>query len=275
MSLPPISFATDTELRDAAFAQKLATRRKRLLRWSLPVVILAALISLKFLTAVGLNLIGTSSYDRANFSTAAARYVNTQFLNVVQPWKAYFNEGTAHYSAGKFFTAGQRLEIALEKVPKTPEGEPRGPEECVVRVNYSLALEGTADETLAVGDAVMAEQYYSQALEMLADCADSGAGGETAEEAQERQEQSREQAEQEAQQQGEGESDDDEGEPHTGEDGGEEPESGTEDEGGQDEGGQEQDPQQQELEERNQRANEFEDGEQGSPGIGDGSGQNW
>lgn len=273
MSLPPITFATDTELRDAAFAQRLATRRRRLLRWSLPVVILAGLISLKFLTAVGLNLIGTSSYDRANFSTAAARYVNTQFLNVVQPWKAYFNEGTAHYSAGKFFTAGQRLEIALEEVPKTPEGEPRGPEECAVRVNYSLALEGTADETLAVGDAVMAEQYYAQALEMLADCADSGTGGETAEDAQERQEQSREQAEQEAQeQQGGGEPDDGEVDPETGDpqDGGEDPESGAEE---QPEGGE--DPQQQELEERNRRANEFEDGEQGGPGIGDGSGQNW
>src|SRR5699024_9974143 len=270
MSLPPITFATDTELRDAAFAEKLARRRRRLLRWSLPVVVLAALVAVKFLSAVGLNLIGTSSYDRANYSTAAARYVNTQFVNVVQPWKAYYNEGTAHYSAGKFFTSGQRLEIALDKVPKAPEGEPRGPEECAVRVNYSLALEGTADETLAVGDAEMAEQYYTQALEMLADCAESGEGGETAEDAQERQEESQQEAQEEQEERsGEGEG----GDPDDGED----PEGGApeEGEGAEGESPEPEDPQQEELEERNQRANEPEGDEEGGVGVGDGSGQNW
>lgn len=274
MSLPPITFATDTELRDAAFAEKLARRRTRLLRWSLPVVILAALVALKLLSAVGLNLIGTASYDRANYATAAARYENTQFVNVVQPWKAYYNEGTAHYSAGKFFTAGQRLEIALEKVPKNPEDQPRGPEECAVRVNFSLALEGTADETLSVGDAEMAEEYYTQALDMLADCADSGEGGDTAEDAQERQEQGQQEAQDEQDPQGQ--------EPDGGT--GEDPDSGEPD--SPDSGEPEQpeetqdpaDPQQEELEDRNQRANE-EDGEGGDEeegaGAGDGSGENW
>ena len=268
MSLPPITFATDTELRDAAFAERLARRRRLLMRWSLPVVILAAVVSLKFLSAVGLNLIGTHSYERANYSTAADRYVNTQFANVVQPWKAYFNEGTAHYSAGKFFTAGGRFEIALEDVPKAPEGEPRGPEECAVRVNYSLALEGTADETLAVGDAVMAEEYYTRALEMLADGADSGEGGETAEDAQDRQEQGQQEAQdQQEERSGDGdpeESGPDEGDPEEGD-----PENGDGEET------EEEDPQQQELEERNQRANEFDDEDEERAGVGDGSGQNW
>ncbi len=263
MSLPPITFATDIELRDAAFAEKLARRRKLLIRWSLPVVILAALVSLKLLSAVGLNLIGTQSYDRANYATAADRYVNTQFVNVVQPWKAHFNEGTAHYSAGQFFTAGRSLEVALEKVPKAPEGEPRGAQECAVRVNYSLALEGTADETLAVGDAAMAEGYYTQALEMLADCADSGEGGETAEEAQDRQEQSRQESQDQQQERSEG-----------GDTGESEESEGDEPEGGQEEPP-EADPQQQELEERNQRANEGEGEGEGEVGVGDGSGQNW
>lgn len=279
MSLPPITFATDIELRDAEFAQKLARRRRRLLRWSLPVVILAALVSLKFLTAVGLNLIGTQSYDRANFSTATARYVNTQFLNVVEPWKAFYNEGTAHYSAGKFFTATQRFEIALDKVRKAPEGEPRGAEECMVRVNYSLALEGTAAETFAVGDAAMAEHYYTLALDMLADCASSGEGGETAEDAQERQEQGQQDSrDQQEGEQGSGDDDPDGGDPDSGDPDSGDPDSG-DPESGEPEDGEESpepvDPQQQELEERNQRANEGEGGEEEGSGIGDGSGQNW
>lgn len=263
MSLPPISFASDVELRDAAFARKLQRRKQLLLRISLPVVIIAALLALKLLSAAGLAFVGNSSYHRANYSTAAARYANTQFVNIVQPWKAYYNEGTAHYAAGKFFTATQRLDVALEKVPKTPEDQPRGAEECAVRVNYSLALEGTADESLAVGDAVTAERYYTQALEMLADCADSGEGGQTAEDAQERQEEGQQESQDQQQPEG-GEGDD----PEDGD-----PEGGDEDSGGQEP--EEQDPQEQELEERNQRANEFDDNEEGTPGMGDGSGQNW
>lgn len=268
MSLPPITFATDIELRDAAFAEKLARRRRLLLRISLPVVIIAALVSVKFLSAVALNLIGTSSYDRANYETATDRYVNTQFVNIVQPWKAHYNEGTAHYSAGKFFIAGQRLQVALDKVPKAPEDQPRGPEECMVRVNYSLALEGTAAETLSVGDAAMAEEYYTRALDMLADCADSGEGGETAEDAQDRQEQGRDEAEQQQEDSGQGEEpgeedDTDPGDDSTGE---------TDDQPAEPE----QDPKQQELEERNQAANEDEtSGDEDGTGVGDGSGQNW
>lgn len=273
MSLPELTFATDTELRDAAFAEKLARRRRLLLRWSLPVVILAGLVALKLLSAVGLNLVGTSAYDRANFTTAADRYVNTQFLNVVQPWKAHFNEGTAHYSAGRFFTATQRLEVALDAVPKAPEDQPRGPEECAVRTNYSLALEGIADETLAVGDAPMAEKYYTQALEMLADCAESGAGGEQAEDAQERQQQGQGEAQEQQQDDGEDPSG---GDPGEGDPGGENPDG--EDPSGEDPdqtAPEQPDEQQQELEERNQRANEDEGGEEEGTGAGDGSGQNW
>lgn len=281
MSLPPLTFATDTELRDAAFAEKLRRRRRLMLRWSLPVVILAGLLALKFLTAVGLNLVGTSAYDRANFSTAASRYTNTQFLNIVQPWKAYFNEGTADYSAGRFFTATQSFDIALDKVPKNPQDQPRGVDECAVRVNYSLAYEGIADETFAVGDAAMAENYYTSALEMLADCADSGEGGETAEDAQERQEESQQQTRDEQDDTGDPseDPDPDDGDPDTGDPESADPDGSDPDEGNGDDDSPEPSPSpdsnQEELEERNQRANETDDPSDEQEGTGDGSGQNW
>lgn len=267
MSLPPISFATDIELRDQRFAEKLQRRRKLLLRWSLPVVLLAALVSLKFLTATGLNLIGTSAYDRANYATAADRYVNTQAANVVEPWKAFYNEGTAHYSAGKFFTASERFAEALDRVPKAEEGAPREPEECLVRVNYSLSLEGMAAESLTVGDIDASQGLYEEALEMLADCASSGNGGDTAEDAQERQEQGQDDAEQQAEER-DSENDPD-GDPEDGDPEKGDPETGEDPED-------EVDPQQEELEERNQRANEGEfDEDSPNEGTGDGSGQNW
>src|SRR5690625_1845438 len=268
-------FTTETQRRDERFAQKLARRRRLLLRWSIPVVILAALVALKLLTAVGLNLIGTASYDRSNFSTAIDRYRNTQVVNVVQPWKAFYNEGTAQYSAGKFFTATKRFDIALEEVPKTPPDQPRGEDECMVRVNYSLALEGSADEALAVGNAEEAEALYTQALDMLDDCADSGQGGEVADEAQQRQEESLQDSQDQQEDQDDDPDDDsypDDDQDPTDED--PDTEGGADTSPEDDDTREDVDPKEQELEERNQQANQP-DSENEFGGTGDGSGESW
>lgn len=275
MTPPEMVFTTETQRRDARFANKLARRRRLLLRWSIPVVVLAALVALKLLTAVGLNLIGTASYDRSNFTTAIDRYRNTQVVNVVQPWKAFYNEGTAQYSAGKFFTATKRFDIALDKVPKTPADQPRGEDECMVRVNYSLALEGSADEALAVGNAEEAEAFYTQALEMLDDCADSGQSGEVGEQAQQRQEEGLQDAQDQQEDQDDPGDDSDPDDDPDPTDGDPDPGTGDADGSAQDDDTREDvDPKEQELEERNQRANQP-DSESEFGGTGDGSGENW
>lgn len=204
----PGTFTTATERRDADFARKLAGRRRRLLLWSAPLVLLALLAGVKLLSASLINSAGTSAYSNASYATAQSRFEDLKFFNVIEPWKAYFNEGTARYAAGEFFLATQQFEPALDLVPRTPEEEPRGPQECAVRTNYSLALEGLGDENLAAADPAMASDYYDQAQAMLADCGTSGGGGEEAEEAEERQQQRQEEAQQQQEQQqggGEGE----------------------------------------------------------------------
>ena len=271
MSLPPITFATDTELRDAAFAEKLARRRTRLLRWSLPVVILAALVALKLLSAVGLNLIGTASYDRANYPPPR-RGTRTPSSSTSSSRGRRITTRGRPTTRREVLHCGQRLEIALEKVPKNPEDQPRGPEECAVRVNYSSPWKAPRMRPCPSATRKWRE-YYTQALDMLADCADSGEGGDTAEDAQERQEQGQQEAQDEQDPQGQepdggtGE-DPDSGEPDSPDSGDpEQPEETQEPE----------DPQQEELEDRNQRANE-EDGEgdeEERAGVGDGSGENW
>ncbi|HLS01485.1 MAG TPA: hypothetical protein VK054_05815 [Beutenbergiaceae bacterium] len=259
-----LPFLTETQRRDAQYANTLARRRQRLLRFSLPVVIVAAIVALVLLVLVGLNLVGNSSYNRANYDTAINRYRNTQTIPWVEPWKAYFNEGTAQYASGKFYTATQRLAIALDKVPKAPDGEPRDPQECMVRVNYSLALEGTGDEARAVGNPAEAEEYYTQALDMLDDCADSGAGGDTADDAQQRQEESQEEAQdqQESEPEEDPEGTGDQEEPESPDDN--DPTTSPDDA----------DPKEEELEERNRQANEDEFAQE-EGGVGDGSGENW
>src|SRR5690606_10515055 len=309
---PPGEFRTTEEIRDARFAEELAARRRRLLLWSAPLMLIAFLAALKLLSAVALNMAGSSAYEHANHNTAAERFEALEVFNVVEPWKAHFNQGTAIYASGQFFQATQQLEVALDLVPRSPQGEPPGKDECDVRTNYSLALEGLGDESRAAGDPAMAADYYQQAQTMLANCGESGAnGGEEAQEAEERQQESQEQAEQEQQQQeqeqqgedgGEGESE----EPTDGESSGEsesptdgessgdggESESPTDGErsghGGESEvprddrsGGESGsptewlDPQQAELQSSNEEAQQSAGAEEQASGGGNGSGQTW
>lgn len=288
---PPGEFKTTQEIRDAKFAAKLNGRRRALLWWSLPVVILAFLVALKLISAVIINTAGTSAYDNQNHNTAASRFETLEFFNIVEPWKPHFNSGTAIYAGGDFFGATAPLAVALDLVPKDPEEEPRGELECAVRTNYSLALEGLGDEAMVAEDPTMALDYYNQAQEMLDDCGeDGGSGGEEAEEAEERQQESQSEAEeqQEQQQQEQGEGEEGEGQPDEGEgeeDGETETEEGegqedeeTEPEDGEGQSETEQgegDDRQQELEERNQEAQQSREAEDQQSGGGDGSGQNW
>src|SRR5699024_7904560 len=122
--------------------------------------------------------------------------------------------------------------------------------------------------------------YYDQAQQMLADCAQSGNGGEQAQDAQERQQESQEESQQQEdseEQQG-GQSDD------SGQDSQEEspsespqenqsPSSG--DSGEDSSASPSTNPRQEELEERNREAQESREAQEQKSGGGDGSGQNW
>lgn len=295
---PPGEFKTTEEIRDAKYADELRRKRKRLLLWSLPVMLIAFLAAVKLLSAVALNMAGSSAYSNASYNTAAERFESLEVFNVIEPWKAYFNQGTAIYAGGQFFQATQKLDVALDLVPKSPQGEPPGEDECDVRTNYSLALEGMGDEAMAAGDPAMGADYYAQAQEMLSNCGESGgSGGEEAQEAEERQQESQEQAEQEQQEQQEGEGGEDpsdgptDGEsesPTDGESSGEsesptdgessgESESETPTDGESSGEGETEstDPQQEELESRNDEAQQSADAEDQASGGGNGSGQNW
>lgn len=287
---PPGEFKTTQEIRDAKYAEELGSRRRALLWWSLPVVLLAFLVALKLISAVVINAAGTSAYDNQNHNTAASRFEALEFVNVVEPWKPYFNSGTAIYASGDFFAATVPLTTALDLVPKDPPEEPRGEQECAVRTNYSLALEGLGDEAMIAEQPDIALDYFDQAQEMLADCGeDGGSGGEEAQDAEERQQESQGEAEEQQQQQ-EQEQNGQDGEDSQNESDGD-PDEGGESEDGEDEqdqeqdedsqdGGQEEedepvDDQQRELEERNQDAEQSRQADEERDGGGDGSGQNW
>ncbi|MFV0427690.1 MAG: hypothetical protein ACK5KU_11755 [Beutenbergiaceae bacterium] len=280
---PPGEFQTTEEIRDANFARKLRRQRKLMLTWSAPVLLFLLLASIKLLSAVGLNLAGTSAYQQANYNTATERFEALEFFNVIQPWKAFFNQGTAIYASGEFFNASQTLEVALDLVPKAPQGQSPGPEECDVRTNLSLSYEGLGDEALAVSDSAMALNYYEQAQTVLSNCGESGGnGGEEAQEAEGRQQQQQQEAEQQADE-GEGNQEgDQQGDGDSQQDGEETSDSPDPSGSGDDSSGSPTttptpsvDPQMEELESRNGDAGQGSDADEQASGGGNGSGQNW
>ncbi|TRW46961.1 hypothetical protein [Georgenia yuyongxinii] len=252
-------------------------RRRRLLAWSAPAVLLALLAGAVLLGVALGNAHARSAYDAGAPREAATRYAHQQPFTavVVEPWKAWFNSGTAHERGGEHFAALEDLQEAHRLVPAgttDADGRPDpGTPECRVRNNLSLALESMGDAARAAADPAMAESYYREAMDTIGPCTSDG-------------ESAADQPPPEPDQQAEGpdrteqrqraKAEETEQQPQTGEpQPGQEPQDAPDAQGGaQDPPA---DPRQQELEERNRRAEQDRQAEEQRSGGGAGDGQNW
>lgn len=268
-------------------------RRRKLLLWSAPVV-LVLLLAAGYL--VGLwagSIIGVRhAADEGRHATALEHFQRTQrWEGYVQPWLTHYNTGTAHALNGEYVPATDELTRALELVPDAPPASEETPDlkdpwsaECLVRSNLAVSWELLGDETT---DPEIAAEHYFTAHQSIEPCAPSAPEHEeTSERQQQKEDDSREEAE------GEGDGGDGDGdgqdEESTDEDdpngqdeesgdeddqGGQDEESGDEDESGQDE--QNDDPQVEDLLDRNRDAERERQRQQEQEGGGSGSGQNW
>ncbi len=123
-------------------------RRRRLLFW---LSVVPALIV--FLYGVHFARLG-AVFDRAMGEYTAGDYYDSyrefrdmRSPNVVDPWKAHFNAGTAAYRADSLFAAQRALETALEIVPEEHR--------CDVQTNLSFVYEAYGD----LFDANAQEEY--------------------------------------------------------------------------------------------------------------------
>lgn len=260
-------------------------RRRLLLGWSAPVVLAAVVAGCLLLGTVLGNALGRQAYGDMRYPQAADRFATQQeWHGFVEPWKAWFNSGTAHYRAEEFFRATEDLRVALVAVPVAEplEGAPedtKDPEspECRVRTNLSLALEAMGDEATGVDDHGMGAAYYAEARELIDPCT---AMQET-QEASERQQDKEDRAREDEQEQTEEPSADPDDEPT--EDPADPQDDATDDPT--DEPSEEdpeepsaaptQDPQREELEERNREAERDRQERQQRGGGGTGGGQSW
>ncbi|PFG40069.1 hypothetical protein ATJ97_2589 [Georgenia soli] len=156
----------------------------RLRRWMLglssPVVLILLLGGSLLLGVTFGNLHARAAYDDGRYATAADRFsYQVPFTSgVVEPWKAWFNAGTAEFQTAEHFRAVEDLREAHRLVPPGTTDADGNPDpttpECRVRTNLSLALEAMGDDAQEAGDPAMALVHYNEAMDMIGPCTSDG-----------------------------------------------------------------------------------------------------
>ena len=113
--------ATDPETPEARAAR--LRLRKRLVLWSLPFVIVLALVATKLLTMVALGDEALRAYSSGNVTGTEEAGKRLGFLNLIEPHKAPFARGDARVLAGDYDGARAAFE---ESLALARTGLPRG-----------------------------------------------------------------------------------------------------------------------------------------------------
>jgi tetratricopeptide (TPR) repeat protein len=140
--------------------------RRRLILFSLPVVLLALFVAWKLLSMPLLAQRGIDAYDQGRFESSVEASDSLMFLNVAETWIPYFNRGTAHAAGQAYSDATDDLAKALERAPQERR--------CDVRVNLALAWELQGDSYFQAGYFTGAIKLYETAKAVLDAGADEG-----------------------------------------------------------------------------------------------------
>ncbi len=143
------------------FDKNRLAKRKKLLLFSLPLVVVALLFSLKFLSIAVCASVSADSFKKGQYAASSDWLNPLLFLNIFEPYKVHHNKGNALYKLGKFEEAEAHYRHALETVPT--EGE------CTVRVNLALSLEAQADAKISNKDYDAAVILYDKVKAVIND----------------------------------------------------------------------------------------------------------
>ncbi|GAA1895862.1 tetratricopeptide repeat protein [Lapillicoccus jejuensis] len=145
-----------------ARSERLA-RRRRLVVWSLPVVLVVLAVALKLLTMVALGQQARSAWDQGNITSLQSAGDRLGFLDLIERHKAPFARGDAKVLAGDLDGARAQFERALSLAPAD------GLENCQIRVNLAAALEKLGDAARSSsGGLAAATPYYDREQEVAA-----------------------------------------------------------------------------------------------------------
>lgn len=134
-------------------------RRRRLLLWSVLPVVLALLLAAKLLSVPVLGAQAMVAFESRDAAALARAADGLQPANFLETHKPAFAKGDAFVLAGDFAGARKQFEEALAFGP--------GADECRVRVNLGLSIEGLGDAAAAADDAAGAVEFFDEALEIV------------------------------------------------------------------------------------------------------------
>ncbi len=135
------------------------SRRRRLLWFSLPVVLILLLISGKLFSLQLLAANASGSYSHGDGGGVVSAGNSAKFANVIEDYVAYFNTGDGYALSKDLPKARQEFEAALALAPEA--------ESCKIRVNLELAIEKMGDEKKSASDATAAKALYTGALQVI------------------------------------------------------------------------------------------------------------
>lgn len=147
--------------------------RRRMMLLSIPVAVVVLLLAAKLLSVS----IASAQLDAA-FAKGDAAGVHSaagvlKFVNVIEPYKAWFNDGDGYVLDGDFAAAKTEFEKALSLAPQA--------ESCQVRVNLVLTLEKLGDAKAQARDGAAAKSLYDQGVKVVDDalpgCFQPGSSG--------------------------------------------------------------------------------------------------
>ncbi|MFD6090692.1 hypothetical protein ACFWGN_01080 [Oerskovia sp. NPDC060338] len=139
--------------RAAALRSRRLRRRALLLLLPIPLLVAAIVLGVKLAFLPVIASMGSDDYDAGDYSDAADLFDVQKTMNVVDPWKAWFNTGTARHSSGDDYTAINDLHRAYDLA----EGEDPMVR-CQIQVNLSISYETSGDYEKITADDYMAQK---------------------------------------------------------------------------------------------------------------------
>ncbi|WP_242670890.1 hypothetical protein [Mycolicibacterium monacense] len=144
---------------------RLRTRR-RLLLWSAPLTLAVILVAVKLLSVVFAGNAAVRDYAARDAEALATDAAILGVVNVIEPAKAPFVEGTQAVLERRLDDADALFTEALAGTPAA--------DSCPVRVNVELVRERRGDDAAFIGRNADARDLYTQALDIVtqapADC---------------------------------------------------------------------------------------------------------
>ncbi|WP_227873244.1 ICP22 family protein [Brachybacterium ginsengisoli] len=152
-------------------------RRTRLIVFAIlsPVILLLALLAVRFVSMPITQATHLSSYGDGDYPASIERLAPVEFVNWFEPYLPHLSKGTALLQQGEDAAAEEELRTALDEWNSHQDLNAPLHAQCKILNNLAISIERQADQ---IEDPQQRADRLYEAEELLAPCAGGGGGGE-------------------------------------------------------------------------------------------------